>query len=359
MKIAVLGSGNGGIAIAGYLAIKNFEINLYSPFCEEIAPLRRNKVIQLQGKIKGSGKLNLVTNNLEQAIENAELIMVVAPAFAHQTIAKDCAPYLKNGQVIILNPGRTGGALEFNQTLKNMNVTANVTIAEAQTLIYACRKVGANRAIIHGIKNKVSLAALPATKTSEVINKIRTGYPQFIAAKNVLETSFDNIGAVFHPAIMWAHRDRISRKQDFYFYQISKQTANILEEIDKERLEIAAGFGIKLKSAEQWLTETYNIKGANLYQKLVNNPAYANIKAPKSTNVRQVLEDVPYGLVPIVLFGKLENLPRTNSALTVNAWKMVLKKDFWKQGRNLERLGLANMNIREIKKFVNRKEGIK
>jgi len=359
MKIAVLGSGNGGIAIAGYLAIKNFKVNIYSPFCKEIAPLRRNKVINLQGKINGSGRLNLATDNLEQAIEGAELIMVVAPAFAHRAIAAGCAPYLKDNQIIVLNPGRTGGALEFNQVLREMNLKADVIIAETQTLIYACRKITANKAMIHGIKNRVSLAALPAIRTSEVINKIRAGYPQFVAAKNVLETSLDNVGAVFHPAIMWAHRNRIARKQDFYFYQISKQTARILEEIDKERLEIAAGFGIKLKSAEQWLTETYNVKGRNLYQKLINNPAYASIKAPTRINVRQVLEDVPYGLVPIVLFGKLANLPRTNSALTVNNWKIALKKDFWKQGRNLKKLGLANMNIREIKEFANRKGGIK
>jgi len=352
-RIAVLGAGNGGLAIAGYLALNDFKINLYSPFAEEIDPIKKEGGILLEGKIERFGKLNLVTDNIKKAIENTEIIMVVAPAFAHAQIAKDCASYLKDNQIIILNPGRTGGALEFNHLLKEMKVRVDVIVAETNTLIYACRKTGLNKVLIHGIKNEVLLAALPATKTRKVIKKVRTFYPQIQSAENVLETSFDNIGAVFHPAIMYSHESRIEQKEEFDFYNIIPETAAILEKIDKERLKVAKVFGLKLKSAEQWLEEAYGAQGKNLYEKITGNKAYQGIKGPKKFNVRQITEDVPYGLVPISLLGKKMGINTPYSDTIITECSFLLNKNFWQTGRTLEKIGLSEMNMKEIKKFVN------
>lgn len=354
MKIAVLGAGNGGPAIASYLASEGFGVNLCSPFPKEIKPIQKLGGIQLEGKITGFGKLNLVTTNIEKAIKNVEIIMVVAPAFAHAQIAKDCAPHLKNGQIIILNPGRTGGALEFNHVLEKMKVKADITIAETNTLIYACRKTGPNKVLIHGIKKRVSLAALPATETKKIIEKVQVLYPEFHSAKNVLETSFDNIGAVFHPMIMLSHIHRISQKEDFHFYNIIPATAEILEKVDEERLKIAKAFGIKLKSAAQWLEQAYHAKGKTLYEKIINNEAYKGIKVPKKLkNVRQINEDVPFGLVPLVSFAELAKVYCPCSEAIISACSLLQDRNFEFEGRNLNNLGLAGMSIKEIKDFVN------
>lgn len=347
MNISVLGAGNGGLAIAGYLALKQHTINLYSPFTEEIKPIKKKGGIQLEGRINGFGKLNLATTDIKKAIKNAEIIMVVVPAFAHAEIAKDCAPYLQDNQIIVLNPGRTGGALEFNHLLEQEKIKAKVIVAEAQTLIYACRKTGSNsnKVLIHGIKKRVSLAALPATKTEKIIKKVQKLYPQFQAAENVLETSLDNIGAVFHPAIML-------NENNPDFYDITPETAQLLERIDNERLRVADAFGIKLKSAEQWLEETYNAKGGNLYEKITNNQAYKGIKRPEGFKVRQITEDVPYGLVPIALLGKEIGVSVPSSRAIIVECCHRVGRNFWQQGRDLKKMGLSGMNIKEIKNFV-------
>lgn len=342
MKITVIGAGNGGLAMAGDLA-KRFKVNLYSPFAKEIKSITE---VILEGKINGSGKLSLVTTNIERAIQGAEIIMVVVPAFAHGPIAEECAPYLQNGQIIVLNPGRTGGALEFNHVLEKMNVKADITIAETNTLVYACRKTNSNKVLIHGVKNKVLLAALPATKTKKIIKKIQVLYPQFQPAENVLETSLDNIGAVFHPAIML-------NEESPTFYNITLKTAELLEKIDKERLEIAEAFGIKLRSAVRWLEETYNAKGKTLYEKIINNKAYKKINRPKGFDVRQIAEDIPYGLVPIALLGRKIGASTSFSDVTINKCCFLLNRNLWQQGRNLEKIGLSGMNIDKIKDFVN------
>ena len=352
-EIAVLGAGNGGLAMAGHLSLKGFKVNLYSPFPKELALIRKKQGIQVRGKIKGFGKLNLATNDIKKAIKNAEIIMVVAPAFAHRVIAENCAPHLKDGQIIVLNPGRTGGVLEFIQVLKEKNILAKVIVIEAQTLIYACRKIDSDKVWISGIKNRVSLAALPATKTRRVIKKVQLLYPQFQAAKNVLETSFDNIGAVFHPVIMLSHASRIKRGEEFNFYDIDPETAKLLEEVDKERMETAKAFGIELKSAKQWLEHTYGVEGKTLYEKIIKNKAYKGIKAPREFNVRQITEDIPYGLVPIVLLARLARVSTPHSDNVINKCSHLLNRNLRQKGRNLENLGLSEMNIKKIKRLVN------
>ena len=68
--------------------------------------------------------------------------MVTTPATGHYELACLMAPYLKDGQIIVLNPGRTGGALEVYETIRNYGCDKDIIVAEAQTFIYACRATG-------------------------------------------------------------------------------------------------------------------------------------------------------------------------------------------------------------------------
>ena len=62
----------------------------------------------------------------------------------------------------LLHPGRTCGAIEFAKVLRDQGCLADVTIAEAETFIYASRSDGPAQARIFRIKEAVPLAALPA-----------------------------------------------------------------------------------------------------------------------------------------------------------------------------------------------------
>ncbi|MHB8094381.1 MAG: NAD(P)-binding domain-containing protein, partial [Candidatus Aminicenantales bacterium] len=135
----VLGAGHGGLAMAGHLALMGFTVNLFNRTEERIWAIQQRGGVELQGEIEGFGKLNIVTHRIDEAIEGADVLMVVVPATGHRYMAEVCAPHLKDGQYIVLNPGRTLGAIEFLQVLKEKGCTANVIVSETQTLIYASR----------------------------------------------------------------------------------------------------------------------------------------------------------------------------------------------------------------------------
>src|SRR3990172_11099841 len=151
--IAVLGAGNGGLAMAGHLSLMGFEVRLFNRSEERLWGVKSTGEIDVVGEVEGHGKIDVATTSIEEAIEGAELLMVVVPATGHKWMAEHIAPFLKDGQIIVLHPGRTFGALEFRQILVSKEVTADVIIAEAQTFIYASRVVGPAHVRIFRIKN--------------------------------------------------------------------------------------------------------------------------------------------------------------------------------------------------------------
>ncbi|HIC89875.1 MAG TPA: NADP transhydrogenase subunit alpha [Anaerolineae bacterium] len=355
LKVAILGAGNGAHAMAGHLGMKGIPVRLYNKFEEEIIAMRQRGGVTLEGAVEGFGPVELATTDPASVIGWADVIMVVVPAFVHRFMGEICAPHLHDGQTVILNPGRTGGALEFAKVLRERDVRAQVRVAEAQTLIYACRLSGPAQVRITGIKRQVSLAAFPATETAAVLDLVRPLYPQFVPAANVLETSLDNIGPVFHPGTVILNANRIEAGEDFDFYRgMTPAVTHFLEAIDRERRAVARAFGIELDSAKEWLRKTYKgVKGETLYERIQSNQAYAGIKAPKSLKVRYILEDIPAGLVPIASLGALAGVATPICRAVTDICCALLDRDFWAGGRTLENLGLAEMSVERIKEFVN------
>lgn len=354
-SITVIGAGNGGQAIAAYASMQGYPVCLYTRNPEKISNVVNTKKITLTGKINGTGDIKFITDNIKYAVEFAEIIMVATTADAHKEIAAKIAPYLKEDQIIILNPGRTGGVLEFQKTLIDLNVTKNIHLGETQTLMYACRLVDNGTVNIIGSKKKVLFASNNNQETNYILERINSLYPCFIPAKNLLQTSLENIGAIFHPCITLFNAAAIERGNNFYFYRdITAQIVHFIKKVDEERLNIGKAFGLNLIPAEEWISFAYeNIKGKNLQEKIKNNPAYYDILAPVSIYSRHLLEDIPTGLLPMSELGNLAkvNVDIMNSIVTICSSLLMI--DFRKSGRTLKSLGIDNLSLSEItKKYV-------
>ncbi len=353
-RMAVLGAGNGAHAFAGDLGKRGYPVRLYNKFAHEIVHLQAAGGVRLEEAIDGFGPLEMVTTDIEPAISEADIILVVVPAIAHAPMAEVCAPYLRDGQIVVLNPGRTGGAMEFRQVLRSKGVTSKVLVAEAQTLLYTCRLSGPASVRVTTVKRQVALAALPASDTPHVLAALNPIYPQFVPAQDVIETGLDNIGAVFHPGTVILSAARIESGVAFEFYRdMTPAVVRLLEAVDEERLATAQAYGVQATSASEWLGLSYDgIEGETLYERLHSNPAYAGISAPSSLETRYVLEDVPTGLVPIASFGRLAGLEMPAIGGLVDVACAMYRRDFWREGRNARRLGVAGLSVTEAKALI-------
>ncbi|MCQ2238676.1 MAG: NAD/NADP octopine/nopaline dehydrogenase family protein [Bacteroidaceae bacterium] len=354
MKIAVIGAGNGGQSIAGYLALQGYKISLYDIDIKKMEELKKLGGIQLTGRIEGFGKIDCITTDIAEAVMGAEIVMVTTVANAHRAVAMSMAPFVEDGQVIILNPGRTCGALVFNQTLRTEGCTKRYYLGEAQTLVYACRVIGNGKVNIIGVKDEVFLAGLPASDTEYILGKINPMYPCFVKADNVLRTSLENIGAMFHPCVCLFNAATIERQDEFWFYRdMTDQVARFIEKFDQERLAVGEAYGVKLLSVTEWIKFAYkDTEGNTLCERMKNNPAYHDIKAPGTIFTRQLTEDIPTGVLPIMELGRASgvNVPLHTSMVSII--EALLDMDLHTHGRSLKNLGLEGKSKDQILNFI-------
>ena len=292
---------------------------------------------------------------MEDALREAEIIMVVVPSTAHADIAKLAAPFLRDDHIVILHPGRTGGALEFCHTLAQENCPGKPIIAEAETFIFASRSEGPSQARIFRIKEAVPLAAMPATRTKEVLDAIRPAFPQFIDGKNVLQTGLNNMGAIFHPALALLNSGWIEATSgDFQFYVdgVTPSVAKVLEVLDRERVTVASAMGLKARNALEWLELAYNATGENLHEAMHNQTGYYGIKAPGTLNHRYITEEIPMSLVPIASFGSTYGVSVNGINSIINLACFIHGTDYRRKGRTVEKLGIQGLSVGELVKFV-------
>lgn len=354
---SVLGAGGGGQAMAGCLSLGGAPVRLWNRSPEILTHIEKNGYITIEGSVRGRAYMDLVTSDLAQAVRGAHVIMIVMPATAHRPMAKRLAKLLRSGQVVVLNPGRTGGALEFRHTLMSEGCENGVMVAEAQTLLVASRVTAPGVCHVYSVKRSVGLAAVPAADTAHVVNAVAHDLPQFYAESHVLQTSLDNMGAIFHPGVTVLNMSRIEATAgdfDYYHDGVTPTVARVIDQIDQERLAVAHAYGVQARSAREWLFDAYGAEGDTLHSAVLNNKGYAGIKAPSTLGHRYIWEDVPASLVPISELGRLAGVstPTIDAIIAISSAAHAV--DYRSTGRNALHMGISGCSPDEVVEIAKR-----
>jgi opine dehydrogenase len=368
--VAVLGGGNGGHAVAANLSLAGLKVNFFElpRFAESLEKVLRTKEIQIQGvSVDGVAKLNLATTDIQQAIKDAEVIFVVTPAVGHKAMAELCAPFVQDGQIILLMPG-SGGSLEFINTFKQKKVKRQIIFAESCTLPYGARLKGPGHVSV--LINAVTLptGVFPSKKTAEAISKLKQFYPMIHPAKDVLEAAINNPNPIVHPAATLLSATRIEHsKGEFYLYAegMTPAVARTYESLNRERLSICKALGYKLyhwdnlEFKDYNLGETeeecrYRILNTSMDAAFGKDGIYAGIKmkGPEHLRDRYVTEDVPYGMVLLSTLGDLVGVPTPTHDAIIQLASVINRTDYRKNGRGMKQLGLSKLDKKGLKKFL-------
>jgi opine dehydrogenase len=349
MKILVIGAGNSGLAMAAHLSFNGDEVTLWNRTKINIDKLMQTKTICCEGIIRGDIKISKVTDDINEALKDVEIIMVTTPASAHKDISFLLSKNMKDPIPIILNPGRTFGALEFRNSFKKDVVPS---ICETQTIIYTCRKISDTRVNITSIKKDVLISSFNKDSTNMICSLLpRYLRKNFKIAENMIETSIGNVGMILHcaPTLLntgWIENE--SNNFKYYYEGITPSIADFLEKLDFERVSVSEKLGHKVESTMEWMKRSYNLEGKSLYQCIKNNNSYKYIDAPNSLNHRYILEDVSCGLVPLFFVGKQLGLEMPLTSLIIDLASAIMKIDFKNCGRNISRLRSKEHDLKNI-----------
>lgn len=350
-RIAVIGGGNGGTAIAGDLTLAGHECRLFEfeEWAGNVMPVIGNSEIKVTGVARtGFAKVKLATTDMCAAVDGADLIMVATQAVTHTRVALELAPLVRDRQVVILWPG-SGGTLEVRRIFDEQGVKADVVLGEATTLPYCCRRLeGAGTVNIHrlcGPRNQV--AALPASRTLELMASLEGVYDTVVPARSILEPALYNPNIIVHPAGTLFNMGRIEHTGgEFWMYKegITLSVKKVISGMDRERQSIMATLGYSPMGYDQVFADLFNVSVAEF--------AVASSKGPFSMQDRYVTEDVPMGVTLTTSIGRKLGIPAPTYEAIIHIASLVNDTDYYRTGRNLANLGLDDLSPSQLQQYV-------
>ncbi len=355
---AIIGGGNGGQTMAGHLGILGEKVRLYKRSQQGVNKINETKEIILHHAIEGVGKIEFATTSIAKAIDGADIIMLILPSNTHEKVAREMIPHLKDGQVILIHPEESCGALQFRHIMKQMGCTKDIVIGSTSTLLYATRLIQDGECYVNGFKQSVPMAALPAADNQRLKDAICDVLPYFFLYKNVLEISIDNLNALMHSGPILLNTSRIEARPfvsyQYYIEGITPSIAKFIEAMDVERIAVAKALGINQRCLRDEYIDMYHYgnKDMSLYEIVSTNPGYMGLMIDDTIHSRYVIEDIPYSLVPLCALGELTGVPTPCMSAICTIGRAILGDEL-DEGRTLRNLGLEGMTVEQFLKYVN------
>jgi len=355
--IAVIGSGNGGKASAADLTLQGKHVRLFEfpEFESNVESLIENPRLTATGAVNGEARVDLVTTDLSQAVFGADTIMICTQALLHERVARELARMVQPHQLVILNPGSTGGALLFAKIFREFGLKNLPVLVETATLTYGCRAKGAKVEIAVKV-NRVKYGTLPASAMHGISNELEALYPGLVRAESVLEAGLNNANPVIHPAITILNAARIENEGDstfFYGDGVSPSVARLIQKLDEERMALLRALDYPAQSDPKTSVEQGYASSSEYYECYKKGDGYRAFRNPNTLNNRYFQEDIGIGLVLFCSLGKMLGVPTPTCEVIVKMGGLLRDEDYFMNGvRTIETLGLSGLNKQELKKYL-------
>ena len=194
-----------------------------------------------------------VTTDIEQAVKDAQVIMLVVPGYAVDRFAEVLAPVVREDQIIFFNGAAAMGCVRFTRKARAMGIDTRFKVCEANSLSYGTRVFPDEARVELSLRvKKLFLAAYPKENTEECLADCVQLYPGLVAGRDIWETTLENGNPEVHPGPCLLSAGHIEYSGgEFWLYRegITEHTVNVLHAIEQERMAIGRAFGFELEDA--------------------------------------------------------------------------------------------------------------
>lgn len=353
MKVAVVGSGNGGLACAYELADKGREVRLVDlpQYPEQIEAVAQQGGIWASGKMTGFAEVAYSGHDFQRALDGVDLVVAVAPAAATPVQAEACKGLLAPGTSVLVSPGSCAGALTFRDAA-GLTPDDDVVVGETSTLPYAVRISGpAAITVFHHLTKGIFLAAVPQEATGKLLAMVEDVWA-VEPAESVLATTLQNGNPVIHPAVSLLNAGPIDRGVEFLFYEegVTPGVGRLIEAVDKERLAIAQALGVSILSEPEIGVRQGYMTENNYSTGYSTAPGFLGIGAQNQLDHRYLTEDVGYGLVFLTDLAHRFGVATPVMDSVIEIASVVLARDFRaEQARTLDSLGFGDLTPEQLR----------
>jgi opine dehydrogenase len=355
-RVTVLGAGNTGLSLAANLALVGHQVMLWEhpAHAPAIEPIRETSTIRLEGSARtGTARLAGVTVDAAEAMEWSPTVLISVPAYAHRPFLEELTRHVRPDQVIVLLPGNLGSFV-FDQAIRDAGIEG-VTIAEADTAPYVCRRTGPTGAVIWGEVPHLGIGVVPAAATDETVDALRTFFPGATAYPSALAAGLSALNPIVHPPGVLLNAGRIERSRgEFWFYDegVTPAVVAAIEALDRERQALGAAFGIDLTPVAEGFHRAGFGPAGDLWAVINGSRMLTALRAPGAIATRWLTEDVPYGLATWAALAAQVGVPTPVMDAIVTLASAVLGEDCRGMGRTPGDLGFGGLTASEIAQWV-------
>jgi len=360
MKVAIIGAGNAGYCHACKLTEYGHSVRLvktsnviHNESFERISQLGGIYAIDhTDGGKRSFFPLELITRDIAEAVKGADAIFVMTQTLQHEDIAFRLAPYLENGQLLVILPGYLGSIY-----FKRMCSDKDVLIAEGESMPFDARinSEGTVEILFKNVRN--ALAFLPASRSNEGIERARIFFDTYRYVRaNIIGSALHNPNLIVHTIGTIMSASRIEQaKGEFWMYReaFSDSVWNIVTELDREKNDILELFGCErlsyLDACKFRNEEDISKDGLAVFRSYAE---HGGPKGPESLDTRFIYEDVPMGLCLLSSLGAHFNVKTPVCDALITLANALRKTDYRAQGRTLERLGIGHMSREELLAYI-------
>ena len=192
LEVAIVGAGNGGLAVAGYVGLGGARVRLFDIVADRIEPIATRGGIDVTGAVSGFAPVAVATTDPEHAVAGADIVVLVVAGPDQAAAARALTECMPQSSYLLVKPGCTGGALEVHDVL-TQGGRSDVTVGETDSFLFACSEPGPAASHIAAIKRTVGVAALPPGRSTELLATVQTLFPQAGVLPSVLHCGFSNM----------------------------------------------------------------------------------------------------------------------------------------------------------------------
>lgn len=362
MKVAVLGAGNGGCAVAADMAMRGLEVTLVKTsnamHDDNFEFLKNNggKMTLVDfgengsmnpdelEKVEKTGVIKSVTRDLS-VISEAEVVIIYIQTNYHEQLIKRMSEYIVDGQVILINPGYFSTAFVLKYCKDK-----DITVVEAQSSFIDGRIMEPGRFKV-GFRNvRNPLGVYPAKNVGLAKEKLdKLGFP-FHYMDSVVAAALHNPNLIVHTigSIMSIPMiDAMGDEFCMYHRAFTEHVWNVLEKLDSEKMDVLEKLGFeRMPYVEACKFRNSLDDSLDAKQVFFNYAAMSTrAKGPVTVNSRYITEDVPQGLVMLESLGKSLNVPTPIATSLIEIASAALGCDLRADGRTPERLGKENIDL--------------
>lgn len=360
MKVAILGAGNAGCAVAADLTLHGHQVTLiktshamhddnYLYLVENNGKMTLNEF----GKVR-TAHINKVTRDLS-LIQESEIVIIYIQTNYHEQLIEKIKPYLCDNQILLINPGYLSTAYVLKHCYDKKLIIAE---AESSFIDGRIMEPGLFRVGFRNVRNPIGI--YPSFRKEEAIAKLDQLNERLVYLNSVVEAALHNPNLIVHTvgSVMSIPRIEFS-KGDFCMYHEAYTRSNprtwmILDALDNEKMNILEKLGFSrvpyVEACKYRNSLDDSMDAKEVFLNYAEMPTRA--KGPTDVDSRYISEDVPQGLVMLEALGKALGIVTPICTSLIEIASAALGRNLRSEGRTPEKLGVENIRkiLADVKK---------